>query len=200
MDDLENGLRDLKEIRSMMEHASRFLSLSGLSGVSAGIVGLLAAAAAQYELSTHELALDDPRAAAFLIATGAAALLLAVGFALLFSYRMARRKNLPFWTPAARDLLESLLVPLAAGGILTIILIARGNMSYAPGTTLVFYGLALFAASRQTLRDLRTLGLLQTTLGLLAFIFPYAAVLLWGLGFGLLHIAYGFLMYRKYEQ
>ncbi len=197
---LEDGLDDLKEIRSMMERASRFLSLSGLSGVSAGVVGLAAAAAAQWYLSASGRALADPQAAPFLIVTAAAALALAVALTLLFSYRMALRRNLPFWSPAARDLLESLLIPLAAGGILAIILIARGHMPYVPGTTLLFYGLALFSASRSTVRDLRTLGVLQILLGLLAFVFPDPSVLLWGLGFGVLHIAYGLLMYRKYER
>ena len=200
MDHLEDGLKDLKEIRTIMERASRFLSLSGLSGVSAGVVGLLAAATGQWYLSTNGLAIGDPQARPFLITTGAAALVLAVAFSLLFSYRMAVQRNLPFWSPAARDVLESLLVPLAAGGILAIILITQDHLPYVPGTTLLFYGLALFSASRHTVRDLRTLGILQVLLGLLAFAFTAPSILLWGLGFGLLHIAYGLLMYRKYER
>ncbi len=200
MDRLEDGLKDLKEIRSIMEHASRFLSLSGLSGVSAGVVGLLAAGAALWYLSSAGLALGDPPAETFLIAAGAAALVLAVALSFLFSYRMALRQKLPFWSPAARDVLESLLVPLASGGGLAVILIARGYMPFVPGTTLLFYGLALVAASRQTVRDLRNLGFLQIVFGLLAFAFPALALLLWGAGFGLLHVAYGLLMYWKYER
>ena len=36
-------LKGLTEIRSLMERSSSFISLSGLSGISAGIMGLIAA-------------------------------------------------------------------------------------------------------------------------------------------------------------
>ncbi len=200
MDPLEDRLEDIKEIRSIMERSSRFLSLSGLSGVSAGIVGLLAAVTAQWYLVSAGLEVGDRAAREFLVVSGAVALILAGSLSLLLSYRMATRRNLAFWSPVARDVLESLLVPLVAGGILSFLLIGQDHMSLVPGTTLLFYGLALFATSRYTVRDLRALGILQVILGLLATALPQVSILLWGLGFGLLHIAYGLVMYRKYER
>ncbi len=200
MGPLEEGLEDLKEIRSIMERSSRFLSLSGLSGVSAGIVGLLGAVAAQWYLVSSGLDVGDSAARDFLVVTGVAALLLAGTLSFLFSYRMAARRNLSFWSPLARDVLESLFVPLVAGGILSLLFIGQDHLQLVPGTTLLFYGLALFATSRYTVRDLRALGILQAILGLLAVALPQLSIILWGFGFGLLHIAYGLMMYRKYER
>jgi hypothetical protein len=200
VDELNSGLEDIKEIRSMMERASRFLSLSGLSGVSAGIVALLGALAAHWYLTSHGLATGDRAARDFLIVNGAVVLLVGASLTIFFSYRLAVRRNVPFWSPVARNVLESLLIPLAAGGILSAILISRDLMPLVPGVTLLFYGLALCAASRYTLRDLFRLGFLQIIIGLLASGLPQASVLLWGLGFGVLHIAYGLGMYRKYER
>jgi len=42
-DSSSEHLKNLSEIRSLMERSSSFISLSGLSGVSAGVMGLLAA-------------------------------------------------------------------------------------------------------------------------------------------------------------
>jgi hypothetical protein len=200
MNEMEDGLKDLREIRSMMERASRFLSLSGLSGVSAGTVGLLGASAAAWYLLSRGLGLDDDRARQFLVLDGILVLVLAAGLSFLFSWRMAARRRERFWTPAAREVLENLLVPLLTGGVFACILIVRGHMALVPGATLLFYGLALVAAARHTVRDLRQLGLLQIALGVASSAAPEYALLLWGIGFGVLHVAYGLLMYRKYER
>ncbi len=40
---MKQHLQDLTEIRSMMERSSRFISLSGLSGISAGVFALIGA-------------------------------------------------------------------------------------------------------------------------------------------------------------
>ena len=40
---MNEHLENLKEIRTLMERSSKFLSLSGLSGISAGIIALVGA-------------------------------------------------------------------------------------------------------------------------------------------------------------
>ena len=44
MDKRNEHLETLSEIRSLMERSSRFISLSGLSGVAAGVFALMGAA------------------------------------------------------------------------------------------------------------------------------------------------------------
>jgi len=183
-----------------MERATRFLSLSGLAGVSAGTVAVLGTATAIWYLGSRGLAFTDPAARPFLIADAIGVLLLAAGLSVFFSYRMAVQKKLRFGGPAAREVLASLAVPLLTGGIFLLILISRGLMVLVPGTSLLFYGLALFATSRHTVRDLQQLGALVIACGLAALAFPEAALVIWGFGFGLLHIAYGIHMFRKYER
>ena len=198
--DLENRLQDLREIRSMMEQATRFLSLSGLSGISAGTVAMAGTVAAFWHLGREGQAFTDPAARSFLVTDGVCVLILAASLSFLFSYRMARQRNLRFGGPAARQVVFHLAVPLISGGMMVLTLLAHGMMALVPGTTLLFYGLALLATSRYTVRDLLQLGLLIIGCGLAALALPEAALWIWGMGFGVLHIAYGILMYRKYER
>ena len=67
-------------------------------------------------------------------------------------------------------------------------------------TTLVFYGLALYNAGKYTLDEIRYLGVSEIILGLLGCIFIGYGLLFWVLGFGVLHIFYGFIMWWKYER
>ena len=131
---------------------------------------------------------------------GVCVLILAASLSFLFSYRMARQRKLRFGGPAARQVVFHLAVPLISGGVVVLVLLGRGLMALVPGTTLLFYGLALFGTSRYTVRDLLQLGLLIIGCGLAALALPEAAPWIWGIGFGVLHIAYGVLMYRKYER
>ena len=46
MDSHQQSLSDIQDIKRIMERSSRFISLSGLSGVAAGLLGLAASAIA----------------------------------------------------------------------------------------------------------------------------------------------------------
>jgi predicted lysophospholipase L1 biosynthesis ABC-type transport system permease subunit len=48
---MNQHLEDIAEIRAMMERSTRFLSLSGLSGVFAGTFGLIASGLAYFRIS-----------------------------------------------------------------------------------------------------------------------------------------------------
>lgn len=199
----------------MMERSSQFLSLSGLSGVFAGIVALLGVLAVylyQYEfffgryydggVSLREdlvtgTALRDFYS--FILMTGAIVLILALAFVAYFTRRNAVRKGLPQWNATARRMLINLMIPLVAGGIFCLVLLFHGLFYLVAPATLIFYGLALVNASKYTLRDIRFLGLLEIGLGLVASVWVGYGLIFWALGFGLLHIAYGLTMYYKYE-
>jgi general stress protein CsbA len=92
------------------------------------------------------------------------------------------------------------MIPLSAGGLFTLALIWRGMIELAGPATLIFYGIALFNAGRYTLNDIRYLGIIEIALGLLAVVFIGYTAIFWAIGFGLLHIIYGLLMYFKYER
>lgn len=199
MNDIDERLKDISEIRSLMEQSSKFLSLSGLSGVSAGIVGIAAAVVAEWQIRA---AIGPQRGdeATFFVIGSIVTLVLALGLAAFFSIRMAKKKGLPIWTTPTKSLLMNLFIPLAAGGAYCLNLLAQGLPHLIAPAMLIFYGLALMNTSKYTLPEVRYLGLCELCLGLIGSMWVQYGVILWGIGFGLLHIIYGTLMYAKYEQ
>lgn len=208
MSKTETYLNDLAEIRSMMERSSRFISLSGLTGVVTGIYALAGAAVAWYLMRQEGVQLEHGLARGVVGATlslqlllvGLVVLLLALVTGIWLTIRKSRKTGQSIWDKTAQKLLVSMLIPLVTGGILCLIFMARGFVSVVAPLTLIFYGLALVNGSKYTLSDIHTLGMLQIGLGLLAAVFLGYGLLFWAIGFGVLHIAYGFLMYRKYDR
>ncbi|HKI77959.1 MAG TPA: hypothetical protein VKA26_05430 [Ignavibacteriaceae bacterium] len=198
MEKLDDHLKDLSEIRAMMEKSSKFLSLSGLSGVSAGIFALLGAFFALQKFKEVKITGFTEGLPFFYISLSLAVLLLALGFGIYFSVRNARRKNLPVWTNTTKYLLISLFIPLAAGGLFSIVLWYRGMPELIFSSTLIFYGLALLNASKYVMNEIQYLAIIEIILGLIAGI--TFGLIFWTIGFGLMHIIYGIYMYLKYEK
>ncbi|MDX2062406.1 MAG: hypothetical protein SFY70_05050 [Bacteroidia bacterium] len=204
---------DLSHIRQVLDRHTRFLSLSGLSGVVAGVVALVAAALAYRYLQANGLLLPGtpgriaadlgaaPRHTWVLGGLALATLVLALGGAYYFTHRLARRRGQsPTWNRTSRRMASALFLPIGLGIGYTSILVAQGLAHLVAPSALVFYGLGLYSASRYTLHEVRYLGVLQCLLGLAGMAYPGTGLLLWALGFGLLHIGYGALMYFRYER
>jgi hypothetical protein len=207
--DKQEHLETLSEIRTMMERSSRFLSLSGLSGVFAGVFALAGAGIAYYKLTELQTANSYPARGLFqtdmnfylfFFADALCVLTASLLTGALLTMRKARKKGQPVWDGTARRLLINLFIPLAAGGIFCLVLMYHRLFGLLAPATLLFYGLALLNASRYTLHDIRALGICQIILGLLASVFLSYGLFLWALGFGILHIIYGTVMYYKYER
>lgn len=206
----DEQLERLNEIRSIMERSTRFISLSGLSGIFTGVYALIGAiiawgiqgfgipGVAEVTASTTDLLHDRFLWYLFLDAT--IVLLLAVGTSYFFSRRKARKKGVPFWGKPTRRLLTNLFLPLTVGGIFCLILFIDGNVSMVISLSLIFYGLALFNASHFTLNEIRYLGLAHIICGIFALLFPAIGLVFWAIGFGVFHIAYGLFMYLKYDK
>jgi hypothetical protein len=208
MVNVDERLQDLAEIRSLMERSSRFLSLSGLSGVTAGVVALLGVGVAQWYLVTIVgrvplgglNSLDHQMVQTFFVVDAAIVFILAIALALFFSRQMAKRKGLPFWTPGARLMITELATPLGTGAVFCFLMMGQGLFEFVFGGSLLFYGVALASASRFTVPELRRLGFAEILLGFAALWFIPYALLLWATGFGLLHVVYGISVYRKYDR
>jgi hypothetical protein len=202
---------DLSEIRNMMSRSSRFMSLSGLSGILAGVYALLGAWLVHARINrfnrgeyadlegSNPLAMEADLVRE--IATiGGVVMGLALLTAVLLSYWKTRNSGEKLWTPSSRRLLFNFFIPLGTGGLFCLVLLQYGFASLIAPTTLIFYGLSCLNASKYTLGDIRRLGLANIFLGLLATQFIGYGLLFWAMGFGLLHIVYGSLMYFKYER
>jgi hypothetical protein len=200
MGSIDNRLNDIAEIRSLMEQSSKFLSLSGLSGLSAGAVGIAAYGIARIELAGQGSEIAGVASLTLYCIEAVATLLCALGLATYFSTRMAKRKGLAVWTAATKYLLVNLFIPLAAGGVFCATLLYHGFYSLIAPATLIFYGLALLNSSKYTLREIRYLGLSEICLGLFGAIWFEYGLIFWCAGFGVLHILYGSYMYVKYEK
>lgn len=200
-------LKDISEIRSIMEKSSRFISLSGLSGVMAGIYALIGAAIAynlvytSQDLVYDQLIIRDVRGnVGSLILIALSVLGAAVFTGIYLTRRKAKKQGLKTWDESAKRSLINLLIPLVAGGILVIIFYQQGLIPMIAPVTLIFYGLGLINASHYTYRDIRLLGISEVILGLIASAVIGYGLLIWAMGFGVLHIVYGALMYFKYER
>lgn len=200
-------LKDISEIRSIMEKSSRFISLSGLSGVLAGIYALVGAVIAHrlvYKSQTivyEQLVIRDVRGNLLsLIIIALSILILTIATGIYLTKRKAEKDGVKTWDKTTKRLLTNLFIPLVAGGILVIIFYQQGLIGMIAPITLIFYGLGLINASHYTYRDIRFLGISEVILGLIASAVIGYGLLIWAIGFGVLHIIYGALMYFKYER
>jgi hypothetical protein len=197
---------DLASIRSLMERSSKFISLSGLSGILAGVYALIGATVAYCIMDHPTLNYTDVtflqflHALPYLIWIAIAVLVASVFTSVLLSYQKAKRNGQPIWGNTSKALLFHMAVPLLTGGILILIFLYNGYFGTAAPAMLVFYGLALIGASNFTFTDIKYLGLCEIILGLIAAYLPGYGLAFWAIGFGILHIVYGSVMYLKYDR
>jgi len=188
----------------MMERSSKFASLSGLSGILAGIYALAGAFFVYHYYSFNPDTVDysNYTAGSILNVIGAALLILilALGSALFLSYKKGNKRGEKIWNATSRRLIANMAVPLSAGGILILIFLAKGLVGLIMPATLLFYGLAIYNASKFTFDEMKFMGLLQIGLGLISAYFIELSLLIWAFGFGIVHIAYGAYMHFKYER
>ncbi len=208
MDSHNQSLETLTEIRDLMQRSSKFLSLSGLSGIFAGIVALGGALVAYLRLKTDALSYEEMSDVSeltrgemmrFVLIDGTIVLVLALIFGVFFTIRKAKKSGQSVWNSTSKRLVFSLMIPLVTGGIFCLAMFYRGILWVSFPATLIFYGLALLNASKYTVRDVEYLGLSEVILGLISLFMTGYNLLVWALGFGVLHIVYGTFMYFKYD-
>ncbi|WKK85094.2 hypothetical protein QYS48_24280 [Marivirga arenosa] len=202
--DQEKYIQDIKEIKEMMDRSGRFVSLSGISGVVAGVIALISAYIA-YELIYVESSFYSYKMISYsnytiqnILTLAFITIVLAVTSVIFLTHKTSKKKNQKLWNKHSKLLLINLAIPLFTGGIVCIILMTNGFIGIIAPLTLIFYGLALVNAGKYTLDDIRSLGIAQILLGLIGLYFIGYGLLLWALGFGVLHIVYGIRMRLKY--
>ncbi|MFD1769137.1 hypothetical protein [Sphingobacterium suaedae] len=189
-----------------MERSSKFISISGLSGVLIGLYALIGGALAYIKAYGFESGFDyrdhyvtDPGVVDYLVIVALSVLLTSLITGVLMAKRKAKKIKQSVWNPTSKSLLVALAVPLLTGGIFAVILIAKGYYGLIASSLLIFYGLALVSGSVYTFKEVKWLGLLEIMLGLVALSAPGYGLWFWVAGFGVLHIIYGFIVFKKYE-
>lgn len=208
-----NHLETLSEIRSLMERSSRFISLSGLSGVAAGLFALIGAGLVyvylgitpfenkrMYYIAAQTADKWGLNYITFFLLTGSFVLLGALASGVYFTTRKAKLKGQPIWDALTKRLLISLAIPLVSGGLFCLAMFFQGLAGIIAPATLIFYGLSLVNASKFTLHDIYYLGICEIILGIIAVFNIGFGLEFWAIGFGFLHILYGTIMYLKYER
>ena len=202
----EKYIEDLKEIKNMMNRSSRFLSLSGVSGVTAGIIALAGAYLA------HRMVFSQDNLLTFnsvkltsgqfvnLLTIALATMIVSIGLVIFLTTRETKKRGQKIWDHQTKRILVNLFVPLLAGGVVILSFLFKGYIGVIIPLSLIFYGLALFNVSKYTLNEIGNLGLIEMALGLIALQFIAYSLWFWVAGFGLFHIVYGFIVKLKYKS
>ncbi|MEP2937000.1 MAG: hypothetical protein ABJM06_01305 [Gilvibacter sp.] len=201
MSDQEH-LDNLSHIKDLMNRSSRFISLSGLSGILAGIYALIGATVAfLYVFPTHEnyvnLSSWNFKLMLIILALVAVA---SVGTAYLLTTKKAKRNGEKIWDATTRRLLINFMIPLLVGGLYILIKLQSQHYGLTASLMLIFYGLALVNASKYTIGNIKYLGYAQLVIGLLCAAYPGYGFWFWVLGFGVFHVVYGALMYLQEKK
>lgn len=195
-------LKDIQDIKSMMAQSSQFISLSGFSGILAGIYAIIGAIIAYFLIEnerSYYITLESTTFKYILI-TAFIVLALSIGTAYLLTIRKAKKVGEKVWDTTSKRLIINFGIPLITGGIFSLLLLKNGYYGLIAPITLIFYGLACVNASKYTLRDVRYLGITQIILGLIATEFSGYGLYFWVIGFGICHILYGSIMHFKYDR
>jgi hypothetical protein len=204
-------LEALQDIRQMMQRSSRFISLSGLSGIAAGMWALAGAYIAHNWIRDARVETTGGYTRGYpafyndhlvwnllLLATAVAGAALLTAF--YFTWRRTKETKTALWNHTSKQLAINTLIPLTAGGLFLLAMLQQNEWRFIAPGSLIFYGLALVNGSKYTLSDIRYLGILEIILGVLATQFLGYGLYFWAFGFGVLHIIYGFIMWWKNER
>ncbi len=203
---MANSEKDIEMIRSLMERSVKFLSLSGLSGILAGLYASIGAVVAYFMLyypyspfhyRIESIQNTDVIVQLLILAVIVLVTSLVTGYWL--SNRKAKKSGTTVWNATSKRLILNLSIPLATGGMFILILLSYGHFGVAAPASLIFYGLAILNACDNLFDEVRYLGYSEIIAGLICAALPGYGLLFWFVGFGLLHIIYGALMYKKYD-
>ena len=215
MNNQEEQLQALSDIRSMMERSSKFIYLNGLSGVFVGLLALICSGLIQLIV---EMANEDNGTTynyySALMSNGklnptllseygflaVTLLILSIGLSTWLTIRKAKKQGVKIWDETAKRLFINMMIPLVTGGIICLLLLHHLQVQFIAPFMLIFYGLALVNASKYTFDDIRYLGIIEIALGLVASFFVEEGLIFWAFGFGVMHIVYGVMMYFKYKN
>jgi len=197
----QDYIKDLTEIKTLMNKSSRFISLSGLSGIMAGIYSIIGATYAYWLVTSSQrgyLILDGKIFNIILLDLFLIAFCTVVT-AIYLTIRKAKKNGESVFDKTGLRAMFNFLIPLASGGIYILIILNQQKYGQTGALMLIFYGLALVNASKYTLGQIKYLGYIEIVLGLICAILPGYGFWLWVLGFGIMHIIYGVIMHFKYD-
>ena len=201
-----NPVETLNDIKQMMERSSRFISLSGFSGIIIGILAIIIVSLYCQHYAINPLDLDyaylkslPPSHITVALVAALGLMLTSMAVATIMTIRRSAKLKISIWGQASKRLFINMFIPLSIGIVFCFILLFR-ELDLVLPLSLVFYGMSLFNAGNYTQKSIRSLGIIEMLLGILCLVFMRYHILFWTIGFGLMHVLYGTYMYLKFEK
>jgi len=183
-----DALDQLQFIRHTMESATSFTAVPGWGTVALGLTAIAAA------LVARSL---DSRVTWVLLWLGEA-LLAAIISVCSMVRKTGSLAKLATSIPARKCAL-SLVPPLAAGGVLTLIMMEQHLYAILPGMWLMLYGVAVITGGAFSVRVVPVMGICFAVFGTVALALPASwANGIMAAGFGGLHVLFGLLIARRH--
>jgi len=184
----DRAAEDLRFIRDTMHGATAFTALSGVGYILVGLGAVVAFAV------SHALSSPADRLSVWLVDAIASVLL-----GLLTTALKARSAEQPVLSGPLRKFALSFAPSVAAGAVMTLMLVRHELYGYLPPLWLLCYGAGLASAGAFSVRLVPVMGMSFMALGVLAAV----VAPLWAdgallLGFGGLHVGFGIVIARRY--
>ncbi len=206
MDARQQSLQELQQIKKMMERSTKFSSISGLSSIAAGVCALagiwsvVQAVAKWKQDHIQNINATKDELATQLLLIAVVTFVAAAITSFIFIYLRCKKLGIPVLGRSARRVIINIAIPLLVGGLFVFRLATSEAYELIAPACLIFYGLALVNASKYTLNEIRYLGLTELIIGIINLWILGYGLIFWGIGFGLIHIIYGVIIWWKYEQ
>lgn len=205
----EKAIQSVNEIKELMEKSSKFMSLSGLTSILAGLYSLIGSYFAVKIIGTRQsgsaypleiLNVNSPTRLEIIVLLALGVLVLSCLTAFLISYYKSKKAGQKLFNTLTYRILWNFSLPLITGGLFCVALLYHHNYGLTSSVMLLFYGLSLINASKYTFSNVAWLGYAFLILGIADSFIEGYALLFWTLGFGICHILYGILFYLEYER
>lgn len=196
----ENYLKDISEIKNLMNKSSQFISLSGLSGAFAGIYAIIGAA--YFYITTRSIKISDFETKDIDKATIIFILFVILSTLTTIIFTSIRAKSLDekSWDVKTKNLVQAFFTPILIGLVFVLILYFNNEYNYLLALLLVFYGIGLLNAGFTTNNLVKPLGYIQVTFGLICAIKYDYTFWFFAIGFGIVHLVYGSIVYFKIDK
>jgi hypothetical protein len=180
-------MADLRFIRETLTTATAFTALSGLAFIAMGVGALLTVALIGR--------VADPllQVAGWVADAG-----VSVGIGALGAVWKAQKTGQSLRSGPFRRFLLGLAPAIFAGAVLTLVAVRFGQYTLLPPLWLLLYGTGLLAAGAFSIRVVPLLGASFLALGTVAAFVPTAGPILLAVGFGGLHLAFGYVIARHH--
>ncbi|OFE11089.1 hypothetical protein PHACT_14610 [Pseudohongiella acticola] len=176
---------NLRFIRDTMEGASVFTGVSGMGYMGAGVTALLAAWLAEQQSND-----------AYWLLVWMLELVIATAIAFSLLLRKTAQQGKSVFNASGRKLFLAFLPTMSVGGLLTLSFFLQGRTGLLPGIWLGLYGAAVMTAGVWSVRAIPVMGALFMGLAAGVLLTALPANLMLALGFGGLHIVFGFWIWR----